>query len=93
MLGGRIRIARHERGWTLDDLAARVGVTQVTMAKVEKGDPSVRLGVAFEAAVIVGVPLFDEDPVRRRLERARIEDRLALLPRTVSSPPPIDDDF
>lgn len=93
LLGARIRLARHERRWTLRELAERVGVTHVTMRKVERGDPSVGLGVAFEAAIVSGVPLFSEDPSRRAIEVRRVEDRLALLPKQVRKPRAIDDDF
>ena len=93
LLGARIQLARRERRWTLQELADRAGVTAVTMRKVERGDPSVRLGVAFEAATLTGVPLFDPDPARRRLEADRIDDRLAVLPRLVRRPMEIDDDF
>lgn len=93
LLGARVRLARHERGWTVQELADRIGVTQPTMRKIERGDPTVGLGVAFEAATVVGVPLFDEDRSRLRLERSRVEDRLALLPQLVRKPAPADDDF
>lgn len=93
LLGARIQLARRERRWTLQELADRAGVTAVTMRKVERGDPSVRLGVAFEAAALTGVPLFDPDPSRRRLEAERVDDRLAVLPRLVRRPTEIDDDF
>jgi transcriptional regulator with XRE-family HTH domain len=93
LLGARIQLGRRERRWTLQELADRAGVTAVTMRKVERGDPSVRLGVAFEAATLAGVPLFDPDPSRRRLEAGRVEDRLAVLPRLVRRPVEIDDDF
>lgn len=93
LLGARIQLARRERRWTLQELADRVGVTAVTMRKVERGDPTVRLGIAFEAAALTGVPLFDPEPSRRRLEAERVEDRLAVLPRLVRRPVEIDDDF
>lgn len=93
LLGARIRLARRERRWTLQELADRAGVTAVTMRKVERGEPSVRLGLAFEAATLTGVPLFDSDPSRRRLEVKRVEDRLAVLPKSVRRPVEIDDDF
>jgi DNA-binding XRE family transcriptional regulator len=60
------------------ELAERVGVSEVTMLKVEHGDPGVRLGIAFEAAALVGVPLFDEGPSRRALEAARVEETAEL---------------
>jgi len=93
LLGTRIRLARRERRWTLQELADRVGVTAVTMRKVERGDPSVRLGVAFEAATVVGVPLFHQDRSRLSLEQARVDDRLAVLPRLVRKSTEVSDDF
>ena len=93
LLGARVRLARRERGWTVQELADRVGVTHPTIAKVERGDPSVRLGVAFEAATLVGVPLFHEDRARVRLEAGRVDDRLAVLPQLVRKPADVDDDF
>jgi hypothetical protein len=63
------------------------------MRKVERGDPTVSLGVAFEAATLVGVPLFHEDRSRLSLEAARVEDRLAVLPRSVRRPARVEDDF
>jgi transcriptional regulator with XRE-family HTH domain len=92
LLGARVQLARRERRWTLQELAERVGVTAVTMRKVERGDPSVRLGVALEAAALTGVPLVHHDPTRRQLEAQRVNDRLALLPRHVRRRV-VDDDF
>jgi transcriptional regulator with XRE-family HTH domain len=93
LLGARVRLARRERRWTLQELAERVGVTHVTMRKVERGDLTVGLGVAFEAASVLGVPLFHEDRSRRALEAGRVDDRLAVLPQLVRKPTDIDDDF
>jgi transcriptional regulator with XRE-family HTH domain len=93
LLGGRVRLARRERRWTLQELAERVGVSHVTMRKVERGDLTVALGVAFEAAAVVGVPLFHDDRSRRLLETGRVDDRLAVLPQIVRKPLEVDDDF
>lgn len=93
LLGSRVRLGRRERRWTLAELAERVGVSVVTMRKIERGDPSVGLGIAFEAATLVGVPLFAADRSRLALEAARVEDRLAVLPQVVRRPTEPDDDF
>ena len=93
LLGASIRLARREHRWTVQELADRVGVTRVTMHKVESGDPTVGVGAAFEAATILGVPLFHEDRARRAIEASRIEDRLAVLPKRVRQPRMGDDDF
>ncbi len=93
LLGANVRLGRRRHRWTVAELAERVGVSEATMLKVEHGDPGVRLGIAFEAAALVGVPLFDEDRSRRVLEAARLEDRLAVLPQRVRRPAEVDDDF
>jgi transcriptional regulator with XRE-family HTH domain len=81
LLGARIRLARRERHWSQDDLAARAGITSRTLSKIEHGDPSVGLGAAFEAAALVGVPLFDAERSRLSADLDRTEARSALLPR------------
>ena len=93
LLGARIKLARVERRWTLQELADRIGVTHTTMRKVERGDLTVGLGVAFEAATIVGVTLFDDDETRRSVELSRVADRLALLPKATRKSVTINDDF
>ena len=93
LLGGQVREARLERRWTLADLAERVGVNYATAKKVEEGDPSVGLGVAFEAATLLGVPLFSEERRWRQLEATRIDDRLAVLPKRARRREDPDDDF
>lgn len=94
LLGLEIAAARKERGWTAADLAERVGVQSHTIGRLERGEPTVALGMAFEAAVIVGVPLFVED--ERELPAAVVaaRQRLALLPARVTKPSiVIDDNF
>ncbi len=92
LLGSRVALARRERRWTLAELAERVGVSVVTIRKVERGDPTVALGTALEAATLVGVTLFHEDPVRRSLEVEAVQARLAMLPASVRRAA-VDDDF
>jgi transcriptional regulator with XRE-family HTH domain len=92
LLGDQIRAARQARRFTAQELADRVGISKVTLLKIEHGEPSVRLGDAFEAATLIGVPLFHPDPERRRLEAARLDDRLAALPQRVRRPV-VDNDF
>lgn len=93
LLGARIRVARSERRWTLEELSERVGVSAKTMRKIERGDLGVGIGLVFEAAAVVGVPLFHDDADRRSLERGRVDDRLALLPQRVRKPMRVDNDF
>lgn len=92
MLGSRVALARRERRWTIAELAERVGVSVVTIRKVERGDPTVALGTALEAATLVGVTLFHEDPAKRSLETEVVQVRLAMLPASVRRAV-VDDDF
>jgi transcriptional regulator with XRE-family HTH domain len=93
LLATSIAVARRERGWTVEELAERVGVTHTTMRRVERGELGVAVGTVLEAAVILGLPLFGDDPAVRRLESRRLEERLALLPRRVRTSVIVDDDF
>lgn len=94
LLGAQILQGRHERGWSAEELARRVGISRRTLSKIERGDPSVGLGAAFEAARLVGVPLFSEDRERLSSELERSRERLALLPQRVRAPRgAVDDEF
>lgn len=92
LLGKRIALARRELRWTVAGLAERVGVSETTIRKVERGDLSVALGTVFEAASLVGVRLFSEDSVTRRREAELVDARLTVLPQRVRSRA-VDDDF
>ena len=92
LLGRRVAVARRERRWTIAELAERVGSSEVTIRKVERGDPTVALGTAFEAAALVGVALFSEDAEVRAREAELVDARLAVMPERVRRRA-IDDDF
>jgi transcriptional regulator with XRE-family HTH domain len=86
LLGAQVALSRRERRWSARELAERAGITQPTLRKVERGDPTVSLGVAFEVATLVGVPLFHEDPTRLSLDLDRTRGRVAVLPQRVRVP-------
>ncbi|MDE0499678.1 MAG: helix-turn-helix transcriptional regulator [Acidimicrobiaceae bacterium] len=92
LLGQSIALARRERRWTVAELAERVGSSETTMRKVERGDPSVALGTVFEAAALVGVPLFSDDATTLARESELVEARLAVLPQRVRRRH-VDDEF
>jgi transcriptional regulator with XRE-family HTH domain len=83
LLGAQVRQARVERRWTVRELAERAGISTSTLLKVEQGDPTVGLGVAFDVATLVGVPLFYEDRARLAAEALRHRERVTLLPQRV----------
>ena len=77
VLGNQIKMARHDRGWTVADLAARLSVNLRTVTNIESGSPTVSIGTVFNAAFTVGVNLFGlEGPelarggVRAKIARA-----------------------
>jgi transcriptional regulator with XRE-family HTH domain len=94
LLGAQIRQARRERRWSAQELADRAGVTRATLHKIEQGEPTVGLGIAFEAAALVGIPLFREDPAQLGLDADHTRDRLTVLPQRIrKTTRPVNDDF
>ena len=94
LLGQLIRIARIERGMKLQDLADRVGVSRDLMHRIEKGDPRCGIGVVFEATTVLGLPLFAPEPSTVADHRARLEEKLRLLPKAVhTTTDDVDDAF
>jgi transcriptional regulator with XRE-family HTH domain len=95
LLGAQIRLARRERRWSQNELASRIGVTARTVSKIEHGDLGVGLGAVFEAAALLGVPLFHADRSRLSADLDRAEARSALLPRPQRARPgdEVKDDF
>lgn len=77
-------------------VARRAGISPVTLRKIERGDPSVKLGTAFDVAVLVGVPLFGTtDAARMTATADRLLAELALLPQRIDPvhDDELDDDF
>lgn len=94
LMGGQIRLARKQRMMSETDLAARIGISRSTLQLIEKGNPKVEVGLVFEAAVLLGVPLFVHDPSGLSDQMARVDDKLALLPHSVRRPRAgVKDDF
>jgi transcriptional regulator with XRE-family HTH domain len=83
LLGNQIRLARKQRRMSEANLAARIGVARSTLQLIEKGDPRVEIGLAFEAATIVGVALFVPEATTLAPQIERTQDKLALLPHTI----------
>ena len=94
VLAQQIAAARRERQWTAENLAQRVGISRVTLSKIEHGDPSVAIGTVFEVATLLGVPLFQATREELAHLAARGRERLALLPERVrETQVEVDDDF
>jgi len=53
-LGADIKAARKRRRITTQLMAERIGITRVTLSKIEKGDPSVSMGNYAMALYVLG---------------------------------------
>ncbi len=73
-LGTDIAIARKKRGVTVAMMAERVAVGKSTYLRVEKGDPTVALGIYAMALFSLGFP----DALSTLLDPARDEQGLLL---------------
>lgn len=80
LLGLQIRLARKKRRMSETELAERAHIARSTLQKIEKGDPSINIGLAFEAAIVVGVSLFNaENPKALRDQTQAANEKLTLL--------------
>ena len=94
LLGASLRAARIQRKIGTQALAERAGISRDMLHRIEKGDPRCEIGVVFELAAILGVPLFEPGLDALRQRNRGIEDTLALLPKAVHAPRvEVKDDF
>lgn len=85
VLGQQIRLARRSRGWSVVDTASRVGVSHATFTAIERGAPGTMIGSVFNAASILGVPLFSTDDPAELARLRRSGERDLGLVRSVRS--------
>jgi transcriptional regulator with XRE-family HTH domain len=90
-IGPRLRAARRARGWTLEDLAARAGMSVSTLSRLESGKRQASLPLLLPLTRQLGVRLDDllpdapVDPrVRRSVER---RDGMVIAPLTLEHSP------
>jgi len=86
LLGQTIRADRIAGRLSAAQLAARAGISRSLLQRVEKGDPGCAIGIVFELAAILGVPLFTADPAELSTLRQAADLRLAVLPKTARRP-------
>lgn len=80
LLGQLIKLARKKRRMSENELAERAHIARSTLQKIEKGDPSINIGLAFEAASVMGVPLFSaENPKALTMHNHATYEKLTLL--------------
>ena len=83
LLGSQIKLARKSRRMSERDLASRAGIARSTLQKIERGDPTVNIGLAFEAATLARVPLFVPDATTLGPKIAHLRDTLVLMPKQI----------
>ena len=83
LLGNAIQLGRKERKFTSQDLADRAGISRGTLVKIEKGDLRCEIGLVFEVAALVGIKLFDSDEGQLTMDIDRLNDKIALLPKSI----------
>lgn len=72
-LGERLRLARRRRRLTASAVATRCDISRPTLAKVERGDPSVTLGTYLRVLSVYGLAgdlatVAGDDALGRRLQ-------------------------
>jgi len=72
-LGERLRLARLRRRLTTTTVAGRCGISRPTLAKAERGDPSVTLGIYLRLLAVYGLDgdlaaVAGDDALGRRLQ-------------------------
>lgn len=94
LLARLIRAARIEQKITGAELAERAGISRGLLQRIESGDMKCEIGVVFEVATLVGVPLFGEASANLPVHIMRTEEKLALLPKYARTAPiEVKDDF
>ncbi len=53
----RVRLLRHQRGWSLERLSRLCGVSRSMLSQIERGDANPTVAVALALATALGVSL------------------------------------
>ncbi len=94
VLSTQLASARRSQHRTSQEVAERAGITRTTLRRIERGDPDVAIGLYFEVATILSVPLFGAEGKDLADLAARGQRELALLPKRIRTrTTPVDDDF
>jgi len=94
LLGQQIRLERKRRQWSEQNLAERAGISRATLQKIEAGEMSPSIGLVFEVAALVGVPLFEQENRALATSIELAQSKIALLPKRIKTrTKAVDDDF
>ena len=83
-VGVRLRAVRHDRGWTLDELAERAGMSPSTLSRLESGKRQASLELLLPLTRQLGVRIDDllpAEPPDPRVRRPAIRrDGIVIVP-------------
>ena len=88
----QIKLARKSKKWSSANLAERAGITRETLQRIENGDMRTAIGLVFEVATIVGVPLFTDDKQQFSNSLELIQSKIELLPQRIRTQKKVVDD-
>ncbi len=77
VIGSRLRTLRRERGWRLEDLAERTGLSKAYLSRLESGERQPSLTALFGMARAYGVSfsaLFEPEPETQSLAVVRADE-------------------
>ena len=83
LLAKMIQSARKRRGWSESELAERCGATRPTIRRIEQGNPATEIGLYFEIANILDIPLFSDDPKQLRSLNEKLNLEISVLPQRI----------
>ena len=78
-----IKVARKKQRWSEAELAERAGISRLTVRKIEQGNPGTEMGLYFEVATLLGIPLFAADSNKLTAIAHELDMQLALLPKRI----------
>ncbi|MCY4446603.1 MAG: helix-turn-helix transcriptional regulator [Rhodobacteraceae bacterium] len=93
LLGLLIKNKRIERQLTITEVAERAGISRGLVHRIESGNMKSSIGAAFEVASIVGLTLFDAQPLALSSHLSLEREKLVLLKSTRKKSGKVMDNF
>jgi transcriptional regulator with XRE-family HTH domain len=90
-----LKLARLRRRYSTETVAQRAGVSRKTLARVEKGDSAVALGIYARVMQVLRLEedlakLAVDDPLGRKLQDTALSQKRRAPKRPASPPPSVD---
>ncbi|HEX7030440.1 MAG TPA: helix-turn-helix transcriptional regulator [Gammaproteobacteria bacterium] len=92
-LGNTIEVARKQKRITREELAGRMGVSHVTLQRIEQGRATTAIGSVFKALWLLDLPLWPSLDVPAAEEIRLLQGKRDLMAKRAGRPRKFDDDF